>query len=1206
SGAGKSSLIQAGLIPRLGEEGFSVLPVMRVGAELPPFDGAAPSLNRYLFSLFLSIESSLPANQRTPLDRLAQIGLTAYLAKRPRQEDEPNSEVLIFDQFEEILTVDPANREAKMAFFTQLGAALRDRKRWALFAMREDYVGALDPYLRPIPTRLSNRFRLDLLGREAARQAMQQPAREAGVDFADGAAKTLVDDLRRMRVQRFDGTMEEQLGPHVEPVQLQVVCHRLWKNLAPDASRITEADLKSVGNVDTALAEYYAGCVAAAVATGVTERAIREWVDRRLITDLGLRGQVLMGPERSEGLDNRAISSLEDAHLVRAEKRGGATWFELAHDRLIQPVRNNNAAWLQANLSLLQRQAALWEKEDRPESLLLRERPLAVAEQWATAHLDWLTPTEKDFLEACLQARTREQEARAMAEQALKLEAAENLAAAERRRAEEQTRAAKQLRLRAFLLASLLLIAIAMTVAAVYFGQQASRNATEAQIQRNIAEAQRSLAEGESTRAVAQQAIAEAASTQAIAQQATAEAASTQAIAQQSTAVAAQAESERQAQIALSRQIAVQASNYLGDNLPLALLLSVEAYRTSETEEAKSVLLSGLQRGLSRKIVPYGLPLPEQNVGVYSVALSPDGQFLAWGADDGAVSVWDAREQRLEWSATQHRNTVFTVAFSPDGKTLASGGEDASIILWSVADGQDQAQLNQGSEVLGLAFSPDGQTLAFGTVARQVYLLDVASREIRRTLDGHNDGVSSVAWSPDGSRLASGSRDSTVRVWDPTTGASLHTLVGHTRNVRSVAWSPDGKLLASASMDQSVRMWDPARGAAIGAPLLGHTDYVFTVAFRPDGAVLASGSADRSIIMWDVKDHQLLERLTNYGHWVMSLAFNASVKTLLASGSLDKSVALYEVATQSSFGKDVAGEAGRVESLAFGEGEALRVAGSARGSLTLWNLQDGQLEVIRRLGSQVSSVALSPDGKTVAVGDEQGVIGLYDLITGDLLRQWFGPSSPVLSIVFSPDGRTMASGLCGKLNTSENLCTENIILLWDAALSGTPRDQLPTNHTDLIRSLAFSPDGKLLASGSQDKTIRLWDLAVRKAAGLPLLGHSDGVTSLAFGPLSANGQTTTLASGSRDSTLILWDVATRQHIGDPFVPSTRGLTGLAFSLEGDRLISGSEEGVITEWDVSAASWQARACEIAGRNLSPDEWEQFMPGQPYRKVCEQFP
>ena len=504
SGAGKSSLIQAGLIPRLYEESFSVLPVMRVSAEPPALNGSTPPVNRYLFSLFLSMETALPADQRTPLERLAYMDLTTYLAQRPRREDEPNSEVLIFDQFEEILTVDPANQEAKAAFFAQLGAALRDRKRWALFAMREDYVGALDPYLRPIPTRLSNRFRLDLLGREVARQAIRQPAHEAGVDFADGAAKKLVDDLRRMRVQRFDGTMEEQLGPHVEPVQLQVVCYRLWENLAPDASRITEADLASVGNVDTALAEYYAGIVAAAAqATGVKERAIREWVDHRLITEQGLRGQVLLGPERSEGLDNQAISFLQDAHLVRAEKRGGATWFELAHDRLIQPVRANNAAWLQANLSPLQRQVALWEKGDRPESLLLREGPLADAEQWAAAHLDELTPTENDFLEDCRQARTREQETRAMAEQAVKLEAAEKVAEAERRRAETQARAARQLRLRAFLLAVLLLIALAMTGVAVFFGQQAGRSAVEAQSQRNIAEAQRSLAEAASTQAVA-------------------------------------------------------------------------------------------------------------------------------------------------------------------------------------------------------------------------------------------------------------------------------------------------------------------------------------------------------------------------------------------------------------------------------------------------------------------------------------------------------------------------------------------------------------------------------------------------------------------------------------------------------------------------------------------------------------------------------
>ena len=155
-----------------------------------------------------------------------------------------------------------------------------------------------------------------------------------------------------------------------------------------------------MGDVSQSLREYYSESVAAvARESGVSERLIRDWFEHHLITEQGIRGQVLMAPEQSEGLDNRAIRLLENAHLVRAEKRRGATWFELAHDRLIRPVRSSNDAWYQANLSLLQRQAALWEKNDHPEHLLLREAALEQAQAWASAHPDELSPADQEFLE---------------------------------------------------------------------------------------------------------------------------------------------------------------------------------------------------------------------------------------------------------------------------------------------------------------------------------------------------------------------------------------------------------------------------------------------------------------------------------------------------------------------------------------------------------------------------------------------------------------------------------------------------------------------------------------------------------------------------------------------------------------------------------------------------------------------------------------
>ena len=235
---------------------------------------------------------------------------------------------------------------------------------------------------------------------------MQEPAKAEGVTFTDDAARRLANDLRTVRVQQADGTTTTALGLHIEPVQLQVVCRRLWENLPPDDNEISEDDVENVGDVDDALRNYYADRVAdIAAKTGTKERLIREWFDNELITEQGIRGQVLQGKDSSQGLDNDAIWPLVGAHVVRAEQRRGATWFELAHDRLIEPVRTDNAVWRDTNLSALQRQAALWEKESRPNGLLVQGDDLHEAETWAAAKKDGLEPHEIDFLDASRKAQ---------------------------------------------------------------------------------------------------------------------------------------------------------------------------------------------------------------------------------------------------------------------------------------------------------------------------------------------------------------------------------------------------------------------------------------------------------------------------------------------------------------------------------------------------------------------------------------------------------------------------------------------------------------------------------------------------------------------------------------------------------------------------------------------------------------------------------
>lgn len=400
SGAGKTSLIQAGLIPELEKNKFAVWPILRVDLGMPQEWNVDAGANRYVTSVVQSLEPALGEDLSDALPQLAGKSLQQIFNALKRTEDDaPAFEVLIFDQFEEIFTVDPTDKQAKRDFFLQLGELLRERNRWALFAMREEYIAALNPYLRTVPTHLNTQFHLELLGEDPARRAIQSPADAQGVDFETAAARVLIDDLRQVQVQAPDGTTQWQLGSYVEPVQLQVVCRRLWEK-RQEKNRITEKDIGELENVNAALAGYYADSVAEVAAkTCVNERQIRNWFETTLITKEGVRSRILKGPENSQGLDNRVIQELVNTHLVRVEESQYRTWFELAHDRLVDPVRSDNTAWREVHLTRWQRQAALWQQQEQPDSLLLATEDLSEAKQWAARHEAELTAEEQQYLE---------------------------------------------------------------------------------------------------------------------------------------------------------------------------------------------------------------------------------------------------------------------------------------------------------------------------------------------------------------------------------------------------------------------------------------------------------------------------------------------------------------------------------------------------------------------------------------------------------------------------------------------------------------------------------------------------------------------------------------------------------------------------------------------------------------------------------------
>lgn len=450
SGAGKTSLIQAGVTPLLEDAGFRLTPPLRV--KTPPPEGRQVR-NQYVYSVGLDL-----LQDGVDPHELEQLTLAEVLNRDPeirralerranRVTEAPGSEttppdgrkprpripVLVFDQLEEILTIDPADWENQMTFFRELGDVLRgpvpaldpadrgdemaspngleeDVPRgafvWVLLSMREDYMGGLDRFAPLLPGHLQTTYRLDFLEEEAATIAIREPAREHGVAFADEATRELLGDLMVVKVQRAGQGATMIKAPYVQPFQLQVVCRNLWVALgkeAPDGFDAIELDdVQRHADVAGALRSYYAERVLdVAHETGADEGAIRDWFETQLITTEQFRSQTLEGPKSPGSDPMQILSALQEAYLVRSDTRAGATWYELSHDKLIDAVLTDNAEWRRRRLEPWRQAARKWQ-ETRAQSLLLAGRELREAQRWAREAA--VTQVEQDFIGASFQA----------------------------------------------------------------------------------------------------------------------------------------------------------------------------------------------------------------------------------------------------------------------------------------------------------------------------------------------------------------------------------------------------------------------------------------------------------------------------------------------------------------------------------------------------------------------------------------------------------------------------------------------------------------------------------------------------------------------------------------------------------------------------------------------------------------------------------
>lgn len=1070
SGAGKTSLIRAALMPALREEEFRMFPVIRVG--LPPEQPNPATGNRYLLSTLLSLEEEVDAGERLPLEELSRMNLAAYLERRKTPEAEKNGEVLIFDQFEEVLTVDPVDLAAKTEFFAQLGAALRCRYRWCLFAMREEYVASLAPFTQSIPARLAATFRLDFLGQKSASQAMQRPAELAGVRFHPAAARKLIDDLRRVRVQQPDGSLIESEGPHIEPVQLQVVCYRLWQNLPEQTTEIQEAHLHNAGDVDKALVEYYAEQVRdAADKSGTPERTIREWIDRHLITEQGIRGQALRGATQSQGVPNHAIALLVDAHLIRAEQRRGATWYELAHDRLIAPMKADNAEWFRMRLSVLQRQAEFWKHQGQPDDLLLRGQTLEEAERWAADHQNALTPVEQEFL-----ASSRK----------------------ERRFAQQEQRMHRII----VIIMGVIALALAATLFAFYKERQAN------------------------------------------------------------------AESQ-------SRELAAAAAANLKNDPELSILLSLAALDHAPTTEAVN---SFNQAMLTSRVE---LTLSAHAKGVSSVSFDPDGGRLATVGQGGLAKIWDAHTGR-ELRSLDLGVDAWAVRFTPDGQRLLTANGDGSVVLWEIESARRLLTIPVGKLAYSLDLSRDGALLIIGGLSEKsegiALICDARTGAVLQEFTDHEAMVRDVKFSPDGTLAAIGSQDQTVTLRQVSSGRLLATIPVEDPVYR-LAFDPKGEWLAIANAQSNnaveivgTHIWnvsDPAHPRKYRT-LPGHSDSVTGVLFSPDGQRLATASIDRTVLLWDIKTGEQIMTLSGHrAGGILEIAIN-STGTRIATAGWDGTARIWDIRPAPPGVTVLSEHHGRVGKLAFSADGRLLASGSDDGTAIIRKTGTWERVGIITADGAVSDIALSQDGRYLAVASGQTLPLLWDVAAhapANLLEQVpEGAEQPIVCVAFSPDGQWLAGA-----------AANGEIAVWDM-LTGAPAHLFPGQMQRVTR-LAFSPDGKEIAIAGKygdnrtDWRIDVWDIASGKTRMLAKQEDEKAPTyaidDLAYSP---DGQWLTAASGG-DAPLV-WERASGLARYELFGHVER-VFGISIGAASRLIATASADNTVKIWRLPDAKEQSR-------------------------------
>ena len=1158
SGCGKSSLVRAGLLPAM-EDGFlsDAGPFWRM-VIVRPADAPITSLAGELAKeAGLGKERGTDANARAMLQatlRRGRMGLVDTV--RETMLPAGSNLLVVVDQFEELFRYHQREGFNQATAFVNLllsAAQQQELSIYVVITMRSDFLGDCSIF-EGLPEAINeSQFLTPRLTRDQLRDAIVGPAKMFRCTVEPAVLNRILNDI---------GTDPDQL-----PL-MQHALMRMWWNVkdridegddsAPTRGTIELADYEATGGLERALSihanEAYDELLPA-------QKRIAE-ILFRCVTDISSDRR---GTRRPIPLGNVAlvadVEPAEVAEVVEVFRRPGRSFLTPPAGTPLQPetvldISHESLIRQWDKLIGEQREDAVDQAEgwlhQEAESASIYHRLSQTAGLWREDKAGlWGTPD----LELALDWREREQPTAAWAERygggyqtSMEFldasEAARHQQLIAEERAEEEK--GKEQRRRRRLLVSIagaVLIAVVGASAGVVsytYKQSADQNAELAEKEKVNAERERENAEKEKVNAEKEKVNAD--------------------------------RSAYNAQLARFPEV--------WRNDPSRGLAHLEEQEREDLRDFtwRYYHMLALQSPIEvpNRVTPTGQP-----IALNAVAFASDGELLALAYADGAILIWKDATHAIRQLPTDHVGSVNAVAFSPVNRTLASAGDDGIVRLWDVdtLEMRRSLEANAGSDgrqrIRSLSFSPNGLTLAAAGDDETIRLWNVETGDERQPLRGHDDWVSAVTF-VDNSTLASASYDETVRLWNVKTGECWKTLERHAGAVYSVAFSAnDAEMLVSAGEDGTVRLWDLKQIRDVGRSqpretLAPQTGAIYSVAY--DGTTLASANEDSTATLWEVrrgKKTQIRQTLTDHLGPVNSVSLSP-VSNRFASAGSDGRAFVRDATSENEIARS---SEGPVQSLVASPVGKAFASISQEGVVKVWsNIEDASQQPVQvGPATQASCVALSPDGRTLAWG-RNATVTLWDWQETTSLETPFETHADEVTALAFKNENVLAVGF-----------EDGTIEMWNVQNQqklAWPEEKEQEKHTDKITSLAFRPDGSMLASASADQKIKLWDIKLwdvetGRLAWSPAEPEGDWVLAVAFSP---DGKT--LAAACESQVIKLWNVEeeldSSKSATQPLSLTGHrlGVTSLAFAPDGKTLASGSMDGAVMLWDPLLGDWRA--------------------------------